>query len=121
ATILRVEVGENMRERGNSMSVRTVVHPAIFFTAMLGLLVCSAEPTVGVERQDDAEANIRRVNLFDAMEKGDIEVKFIPRDATRANLLVENKTKQPLHVHLPDAFAAVPIQAQFGGGGMGGM
>ncbi|MCL6504416.1 MAG: hypothetical protein K6T86_17175, partial [Pirellulales bacterium] len=61
------------------------------------------------------------VELFTAMEAGDIEVKFIPKDDTQANVIIKNKTKQPLNVRLPQAFAAVPALAQMGMGGMGGM
>ncbi|QDV56943.1 hypothetical protein [Rosistilla oblonga] len=107
------------------MSVRTVFHSAIVSTATFGLLICGFQPAMGVERRDSGQDDVRRVELFEAMKNGDIEVKFVPRDAARANLLVENKTKKPLHIQLPDAFAAVPVQAQFGGGmgggGMGGM
>ncbi len=61
---------------------------------------------------------------------GQIEVKFIPKDATEATVIVKNLTDKPLTIKLPEAFAAVPIQAQgmmgggmggMGGGGMGGM
>ncbi|QDS90370.1 hypothetical protein EC9_45780 [Rosistilla ulvae] len=102
------------------MSVRTAFHSTISSTAVFGLLICGLQPVMGVERRDAGDDNVRQVELFEAMKNGDIEVKFVPRDAARANLMVENKTKQPLHIQMPDAFAAVPIQAQFGGG-MGGM
>jgi hypothetical protein len=61
------------------------------------------------------------VELFAAIEAGDIEVKFIPKDDTQANVIIKNKTRQPLNVQLPQAFAAVPVLAQMGMGGMGGM
>ena len=62
--------------------------------------------------------------MFQAMRAGDIEVKLIPKDSTEARVLIENKTKRPLNVKLPDAFAGVPVLAQIGGldpaGGLGG-
>ncbi|MEN6558068.1 MAG: hypothetical protein ABFC54_07805 [Thermoguttaceae bacterium] len=80
------------------------------------------------------------VEMFSAMQRGDIAVKFIPKDSTQARVLIENKTDRPLNVKLPDAFAGVPVLAQSGrsgrsggssrdsssgnqssGGGMGGM
>ncbi len=66
---------------------------------------------------------IRTVGLFEAMDKGDVEVRFIPKDSTEANVLIENKTDRPLTIKFPEAFAAVHVLAQFGGGGggMGGM
>ncbi len=52
------------------------------------------------------------VNLFPAIEKGQIEVKVIPKDSSQLRVMIENKTDKPLTVKLPDAFAAVPILAQ---------
>jgi hypothetical protein len=60
------------------------------------------------------------VEMFDAMKDGKIAVKFIPKDSTQANVLIENKTDKPLNVKLPEAFAGVPVQAQIGGFGAGG-
>jgi hypothetical protein len=61
------------------------------------------------------------VDLFDAMKSGDIDVKFIAKNSREGQLLVKNKTDQPLTVKLPDAFAAMPVLAQNpGGGGAGG-
>jgi hypothetical protein len=47
------------------------------------------------------------------MDAGQIEVKFIPRDATQARVLIANRTDEPLDVQLPDVFAGVPVLAQF--------
>jgi len=72
------------------------------------------------------DPSAKQVEMFAAMEDGTIEVKLIPKDSTGGNLLITNKTKEPLTVNTPAGFAAVPISAQFGGGmgmggGMGGM
>jgi len=61
------------------------------------------------------------VEMFAAIEAGQIGVKLIPKDSTECRVLIENKTKKPLSVKLPDAFAGVPVLAQMGMGGMGGM
>lgn len=53
------------------------------------------------------------VEVFSGIEKGQIEVQLIARDSDRANLLVKNKTDQPLSVVLPQTFAGVPVLAQF--------
>jgi hypothetical protein len=63
----------------------------------------------------------RSVEMFQAIESGDIEVKVIPKDSTQCRVLITNKTDKPLNVKLPETFAAVPVLAQFGGGGVGGM
>ncbi len=64
------------------------------------------------------------VELFAAMEKGEIEVKLILKDSTTGIVTIKNKTDKPLTIQLPAAFAGVPVLAQlgggFGGGGMGG-
>lgn len=72
---------------------------------------------------DKAARAAKRVELFEAIKAGDIAVKLIPKDAKEANVLIENKAKQPLEIKLPEAFAGVPVLAQvggFGGGGFGG-
>ena len=77
----------------------------------------------------DGHADVRgddaiNAEFFAAMDAGKIDVKYIPRDATQANVLVKNLTDKPLNIQLPAAFAGVPVQAQMGGmggGGMGGM
>jgi len=63
----------------------------------------------------------KTVEMFDAIDKGQIEVKLIPKDSRQSQVLVENKTDKPLNVKLPEAFAGVPVLAQAGAGlGAGG-
>jgi hypothetical protein len=62
----------------------------------------------------------KTVEMFAAIEKGDISVRLIPKDSTESQVLIKNETDQPLNVKLPDAFAGVPVLAQFGGAGGGG-
>jgi hypothetical protein len=74
----------------------------------------------GAKPEADKPAG-EQVDLFAAMESGDIEVKLICKDSTTGNVLITNKTKKPLSIKLPDAFAGVPVAAQFGcPGGPGG-
>ena len=60
-----------------------------------------------------AEPEPEKVGLFEAIEAGQIEARFFPRNSTKAQLLLENKTKRPLSVALPPTFSAVPVLAQF--------
>lgn len=61
------------------------------------------------------------VDMFEALEAGEIAVKFIPKDSTEGRVFIHNKADKPLNVKLPAAFAAAPVLAQMGGGqGMGG-
>jgi len=62
-----------------------------------------------------------RVELFAAIKAGDIEVKLVPKDSTTGIAMITNKTKKPLNIQLPTAFAGVPVLGQIGiGGGIGG-
>jgi hypothetical protein len=60
------------------------------------------------------------VEFFQAMEDGQVDVKFIAKSDRAARILITNKTQQPINLQLPEAFAGVPILAQIGGGGRGG-
>ena len=60
------------------------------------------------------------VEFFEAVDAGKINAKFIALNDHEAKLIVTNNTKQPLNLRLPDAFAGVPVAAQFGGGGARG-
>ncbi len=87
-------------------------------------LLMGAKPAKKTSRLfKDAES----VEMFSAIENGDIEVKLIPKDATLSTIIFKNKTKKPLRIELPAAFAGVPVLAQgggfddgFGGGGGNG-
>ncbi|HMP79735.1 MAG TPA: hypothetical protein PKD54_09815, partial [Pirellulaceae bacterium] len=63
------------------------------------------------------------VELFSAMEAGEVEVLVRAKDSTSANIIVTNKSDRPLAIEMPAAFAGVPVmrQAGLGGGGAGGM
>ena len=58
------------------------------------------------------------VELFAAIEQGQIEVQAYPMDAEHGKLVVTNKTDQPLSVALPGALAVVPVLAQIGPRGL---
>jgi hypothetical protein len=85
-----------------------------------------------------ADPDAKQVDLFQALDDGDIGVKMIMKDSKEGKLMIQNKTDKPLNVKLPEAFGAVPILAQQNqnrnnnnnnngaqamgmGGGMGGM
>lgn len=56
------------------------------------------------------------LDLFDAMDAGQVNVRFVAADEAHANVLIRNLTDLPLVIQLPDAIAAVPILAQLGQG-----
>ena len=99
----------------------------------LVLVVAALVPAVVVAAQRRSKTkpgqynpDHQTVEMFKAIDAGQIEVKLIPKDATQCNVLIKNKTNKPLNVELPGAFAGVPVLAQMmgggnmGGGGMGG-
>ena len=93
---------------------------ACFLTSASAADIESASPKpagTGAKRK----VELTQVEMFSAMESGEIEVTFIPKDATEATVLFRNKTGKPVAIKLPDAFAGVPVLAQFGMGGCGGM
>ena len=83
-------------------------------------------PGLAADRISAKPTKIDKLNslgLFSAMQAGQIEVQFIPKNSKQATILVRNNTKKPLTIQLPAVFAGVPVLHQFGGGGMmgGGM
>jgi hypothetical protein len=89
------------------------------FSLLSLVAVLGAVSVVLGAKPDGATAKPKadEVELFAAMEAGDIDVKLIPKDSTTGTVMITNKTKKPLAIKLPDAFAGVPVAAQFGGGG----
>ncbi|NDC55112.1 MAG: hypothetical protein EBZ74_12805, partial [Planctomycetia bacterium] len=59
-------------------------------------------------------------DLLAAETAGLVEVRYIPNDARSAQVIVTNKSRKPLSLRLPAAFAGVPVLAQMMGMGMGG-
>jgi hypothetical protein len=59
------------------------------------------------------------IELFQAMKDGQADVTFIAKSDHEARILIKNNTTKPLHLQMPEAFAGVPVVAQFGGGGGG--
>ena len=60
-------------------------------------------------------------DLFEAEAQQLVSLRYIPNNAKSAQIIVTNRTRRPLTLRLPDAFAGIPVLAQMGGmGGMGG-
>ncbi|MGD9632794.1 MAG: hypothetical protein AB7G28_07385 [Pirellulales bacterium] len=89
-------------------------------TLALGTLVCAALAVAAGAKSKAKAAPAKEVEMFAGMESGDLDVQIIARSDRDARVIISNKTHQPLSIKLPEAFAAVPVAAQFGGGG-GGM
>ena len=99
--------------------LRTAAAAGMFCGALaLGVAVAAADAT----ESSAGEREAQKIEMFSAIESGDIEVSLIAKDSTTANVIITNKSKKPLSIELPAAFAGVPVLAQFddAGGGFGG-
>ncbi len=59
------------------------------------------------------DASAKQVELFQGLEDGTFETKVIPLGPQGGNLLIVNKTDQPLTVKMPKSFVAVHVLKQF--------
>lgn len=98
------------------------VSRALVCLALVGLIGATASAANKHEKTATPVEGYEQVELFAAMESGDIEVTLVPRDSRQATVVVRNNSGRPLSVRMPNAFAGVPALAQFGqqGGGFGG-
>lgn len=75
-------------------------------------------PTAKTKKVKEEE-NLVQAKLFEAMERGDIEVKFVGKSSAEASIVFNNKTDRPILLKLPSTFGAVPVLAQQPGMGFG--
>lgn len=59
------------------------------------------------------DAQAKQVELFTGVEDGDFETKVIPLGPHGGNLLISNKTTEPLTVKMPTSFVAMQVLKQF--------
>ncbi len=87
------------------------------------LVAVSTAPSKVSKSKSTVEVDGVEVEMFRAMAEGQLDVDYIAKDATQANLIFRNRTDKPLKIKLPETFGAVHVLAQGmmgGGGGMGG-
>ncbi len=92
-------------------------------TTVLVLAGTAFIDALAVEPSKNAELKPRdaeQIEFFSALDKGKIEAQFIPSNATRAKVIIKNKSGQPLDIALPRSFAGMPVLAQIGNLGIGG-
>lgn len=100
--------------------MKTTVCSTAFCALVLAWLGSANLANAAKPRKGEAPSKgYSTVDMFEAMKTGEVEVTLIPKDATVATILFKNKTDKPLAIRLPEAFAGVPVLAQFGGGGGG--
>lgn len=72
------------------------------------------------EEEEPVADDTEPVDLFDAIDDGAVDVKFVASNDRRGRVIVENKTDKLLQLRMPEAFVGVPVLAQRGGGRGGG-
>ena len=93
----------------------------VYGWALVGLIVATgsaqAKDRDGTKRDLGSKKTAKSptVELFQAEKDGAIQIQLIPQSAKSATIIIHNRTKQPLHIALPKAFAGVPVLAQGGG------
>lgn len=71
-----------------------------------------------IVKSQSAVEGFESVDMFDAIDHGEVEVIIRATSASKSNLIVKNTTDKPLAIAMPAAFSAVPVLRQgFGGGG----
>ena len=91
----------------------------VFLLALSGLTqFAQAADTPAANKKAAASVPGAPIALFQAIDDGQVDAKFIAKNDHEARVLVKNKTNQPLTLQMPEALAGVPL-AQFGGGGGG--
>lgn len=87
---------------------------------LIAVFALTLSASAGDAATPEKTATAPSTDLFDAMDKHQVDVKFIAKNDRDGRILIKNNTQQPLSLKLPEAFAGVPALAQFGGGGRGG-
>ncbi|MCE9556082.1 MAG: hypothetical protein K8T91_22265 [Planctomycetes bacterium] len=89
----------------------TVFSCACFLiSAVVGVLTTT--PSV-IHAADPARIAESELDLFDAREKGQLAVRFVPASERKGALTLSNRTRTPLAIRVPDTLGAVPVLAQF--------
>jgi hypothetical protein len=101
--------------------------PAPRLAAVVAALVVAGAAVPGTAREPVApslaSSSAAVQDVLDAEAAGLVTVRYVPNDARSAQIIVTNRSKKPLTLRLPTAFAGVPVLAQMmgmGGGGGGG-
>ena len=54
--------------------------------------------------------------FFDCIDRGNVSVKFVPLDSSKASVIFSNNTKHDIELELPASFGAINVLGQVGGG-----
>ena len=101
----------------------------LFLGALASVMALSSDSAAGTKPSEARKPVItkpkfdpsaEKIEFFKGMDDGQLETRFVPKDANGGFLLVTNTTEEPVTVEFPEAFVAVQVLKQFGGGMMGG-
>ena len=94
----------------------------VLAVTLVGFLCTTSDAakTKGIIKKLTYDPDAEHVELFDGIEAEALSAKMIAKSALGGNLLIENKTDQPLTVEMPESIVGVHVLGQFGGGGGGG-
>lgn len=73
-----------------------------------------AKPVVELSRTDTLPPGTEAVEMFAAMDRGDLAVRLMPEKDQQARLELENRTDRPLTVQVPATFGGRSILAGVG-------
>lgn len=108
-----------------SICKRTVLILAVYctsltFTSILHADSKRSETRKPVITKPKFDPTAEKVKFFEAIENGILTTKFVPQGSSGGFILVSNTNDETVTVELPDAFVAVQVLKQFGGGLGGG-
>lgn len=98
------------------------------FNVRMGLILGFALIAIGVSHTEAGkkeseilkklsyDENAKKIDIFDGMENGQLDVKVVHKDSLSANIFIENKSDIPLTVEIPEAIATKHVLKQIGAG-----
>ena len=101
----------------------------LFLGAVASVMALSSDSEAGTKPSEARKPVItkpkfdpsaEKIEFFKGMDDGQLETRFVPKDANGGFLLVTNTTGEPVTVEFPEAFVAVQVLKQFGAGLPGG-
>ena len=87
---------------------------SLFFGLLSALILGGMSFDAIAAAPNGDKANVESVELFQGIKDGKIDAKIVFKNRKSAVVSVENKTKQPLNVIMPEVAGAVPVLAQMG-------
>ncbi|HEV3343421.1 MAG TPA: hypothetical protein VG125_23820 [Pirellulales bacterium] len=102
------------------MTARTFVRGSLALALAFSPTWCFAARPTAKSASSNYQPEGKPADLFDAIDDGLVEVKFIPKNEKQARVRIKNLSGKPLSVRLPEAFGARQVLAQVGGPFAGG-